>query len=96
MKFEKAISYFALRQWHFIDQNVVELWQQLSDIDKRLFPFNISDVNWRAYSEDHYFGIRKYLLKDDISNKSRAIKRFRVLVSKLQLFKKSVTMSKKL
>lgn len=66
-KFVDVIAYFATREWEFTNDNVRKLWENTSETDKQLFPFNISRVNWDIYHKHQVYGIRKYVLKEDIS-----------------------------
>lgn len=62
-----VITYFSTREWIFTNDNVKKLWADISDSDKELFPFNISRVNWDTYHKHQVYGIRQYVLKEDIT-----------------------------
>ncbi|XP_021936245.1 fatty acyl-CoA reductase wat-like [Zootermopsis nevadensis] len=38
-------SYFRNRQWTFSNQNMIHMWNNLSEDDREIFDFNISDLN---------------------------------------------------
>lgn len=60
------LAYFALRQWTFINDNVLALWDTLDSQDKDLFNFDINQLSWEYFSQAHCLGLRVYLVKDDI------------------------------
>jgi fatty acyl-CoA reductase len=74
-KFTKAISFFCTRQWKFSNQNVQQLWNVISEEDRKMFDFNICNLNWDRYLRESLMGVRKFLLKDDPNKLSEAIKK---------------------
>jgi len=75
-KFCYVISYFSTRDWKFTDGNVQELWQKLDEDDRKLFDFNLDELDWEKYFYTYVRGIRLYLLKDDMSTLPQAIARY--------------------
>ncbi|KAK5638967.1 hypothetical protein RI129_013262 [Pyrocoelia pectoralis] len=65
-KFTDVISYFAVRQWNFSDQNTQNLYQCLNSTDKDTFGFNLKEFDWDAYFYTFARGGRVYLLKDPL------------------------------
>jgi len=57
-------SFFALRQWHFVNENFIPLLDQLSVADRQTFNFDVREINWQTYVEDYCMGIRRYILND--------------------------------
>ncbi len=44
--------------------NTLQLWAGLSEEDRKLFNFNVSNLNWRHYIQHiHIPGVKKYILK---------------------------------
>lgn len=74
-KFCDIIGYFATNEWHFSNDNVQRLWQRLDEGDKRIFFFNMDDINWDEFLKDGIYGLRTYLMKDDPSTIPSALKR---------------------
>ncbi|XP_026821812.1 putative fatty acyl-CoA reductase CG5065 [Rhopalosiphum maidis] len=72
-------EFFALHQWDFISKNIQELNKDISFVDRRMFPVDITQVVWDTYVKDYVFGIRNYVLKDPPSTIPQAL-------SKLQRF----------
>ncbi|XP_046975946.1 fatty acyl-CoA reductase wat-like [Vanessa cardui] len=63
-KFSSVLRYFCTREITFCNRRTRELWEKTSDLDKQIFPFSMSDVDWNDYFEDYLAGIRRYLFKD--------------------------------
>lgn len=71
------LSFFAKSNWEFTNDNVLKLWDKLSEVDKRLFNFDVSTIDWQEYFQHYIKGIRIYLLKDDISTVEAARIKYR-------------------
>ena len=69
------LEYFATRQWSFPCDNLLSLYDSLSETDQKLFNFDIRKVNWRTYTKNSYIGIRRHLMKEDDANVPEALKR---------------------
>lgn len=81
--FSNVISYFSLRSWTFNDGNTRSLISRLSKLDKSLFNFDVSKLNWDEYFEIHMIGIRVHILKDPLETLPEArrhMKRFVILI----------------
>lgn len=79
-KLEKAaacLEYFTTRQWSFADDNVQALCASLSAEDRRVFDFNVRNIDWDAYIESYVLGIRRFLFKESPQTlpKSRTVLR---------------------
>lgn len=64
---------FATKEWNFDNSNIQELWLSMSQDDRKLFPFSLKGFDWKAYIQCYYYGIRKYILHEDVDNVTRAI-----------------------
>ena len=71
------ISYFSTRDWKFTNKNIQEIWQKLHEDDRKLFDFNIDELDWDKYFYTYVKGIRLYLLKHDVSTIPQAIARYK-------------------
>lgn len=74
-KLNKVLNYFIFNQFEFEDKETEKLWDKMSKNDKSLFRFDRSELDWDSYMKDMYFGVRKFLLKDDPSTIPAAIQR---------------------
>jgi fatty acyl-CoA reductase len=72
-----VISYFSTRDWKFTNKNVQELWRKLDEDDRKLFDFNIEDLDWDKYFYTYVRGVRQYLLKDEMSTIPQATARYK-------------------
>lgn len=70
---------FTSRQWHFIEENYRQIYQQLSPREQEQFRSDIGDIDWEAYIDDAALGTRRYLLKEDDSTIDKALKRQKFL-----------------
>ncbi|XP_063372365.1 putative fatty acyl-CoA reductase CG5065 [Cydia splendana] len=81
-KLEKAaacLEYFTTRQWAFADDNVQALCTALSPEDRRIFDFNVRNIDWDAYIESYVLGIRRFLFKESPDTLPRSRTRLRRL-----------------
>ncbi|XP_044735153.1 fatty acyl-CoA reductase wat-like [Chrysoperla carnea] len=78
-KFADVIAYFALKEWKFKNNNVQQLWKSLTPDDKKLFTFDMKELDWTKFMETHCLGLRMYLVKDDLSTLPQARKRWQRL-----------------
>ncbi|KAJ3619069.1 hypothetical protein MTP99_005856 [Tenebrio molitor] len=73
------ISYFAIRRWSFEQDNVLELWDQMGNEDKKMFNFNMEDTDWVKYNRDSILGLRMYLLKETLDTIPKGKKKLKIL-----------------
>lgn len=72
-----VLSFFMTTQFRIDVVNTDRLWKSLSDIDQKIFPFDIESLDWDSYFDRTSHGMRVYLAKEDNSEESleRARKR---------------------
>ena len=58
-------SFFTIRQWRIVSNNFINLLDRLSEEDRRIFYFDVRDIDWKTYTEDYALGVRRYILKDN-------------------------------
>ncbi|XP_065213885.1 fatty acyl-CoA reductase wat-like [Planococcus citri] len=75
----EILTYFRSRNWVFKNHNTQELWQSLSNEDKQLFFFNMTDFSWEYFLQAMCLGLRVYLVNDDIHTLPEARIRWRRL-----------------
>lgn len=71
-KFYDLLSYFGTNNWAFKDNNVLDLWQQLSVEDKTIYPFDIAGMDWDQHAQNHVLGLRVHVVKDPIETLTKA------------------------
>mgnify|MGYP001810344392 CR=1 FL=1 len=70
-KAKKALSvleYFTTHQWEFTNDNIFMLINNMSEIDNKIFNFDVRDLNWDHYLESYGIGAKVHLMKEDIKN----------------------------
>lgn len=72
-----TLTPFTSNQWRFSDSNVDQLYRQMTPIDRRLFRFDVSDINWPKYIRTYIIGARLYALKDAARNLPLAVQKLR-------------------
>jgi len=63
---------FSTKQWTFDNSNSRELWSLLSKDDREMFRFSLDDFDWKSYIKSYYYGIRRHVLHEDLSNVEKA------------------------
>ncbi|XP_032686177.1 putative fatty acyl-CoA reductase CG5065 isoform X2 [Odontomachus brunneus] len=66
-EYNNKANYFLMNNWTHADDNIQAMWRSMSKNDQFLFNFNMKDFDWSKYLEDHFKGMRLYLLKDNLS-----------------------------
>uniref|UniRef100_A0A2H8TLX3 Fatty acyl-CoA reductase n=1 Tax=Melanaphis sacchari TaxID=742174 RepID=A0A2H8TLX3_9HEMI len=76
---------FSTRQWKFDNKNTRELWLSLSKDDQSTFQFSLKTFDWKSYVVSYYYGIRKHILHEDLSNVEKALSKNKMLLRLHQL-----------
>lgn len=71
-----TMTYFFDKQWTFMNNNTLALWDTLNSLDKELFNFDINQLQWDQFCRAHLLGLRVYLLNEDIDTLPAARKKF--------------------
>ena len=58
-----TVDFFTLNNWRIRATKTCALAQTLSPTDRKEFPFNPLDINWKEYVPVYCYGIRNFLLK---------------------------------
>lgn len=80
-KFTFVLSYFTTNSWKFTNDNVQGLWEEISEADKRVFPFSIKELDWDDFFQTQMLGLRTFIIKDDLSTIPQARKKWRRFVT---------------
>lgn len=75
-KFASVIAYFSTKTWKFSNDNVQALWDELPEVDKKVFPFTMRDVDWDDFFRTQILGLRVFFVKDDLSTLPQARKKW--------------------
>lgn len=87
MKLANILFYFSTQDWQFEDNGVRDMWNSLSNQDKVIFPFSMSEMSWDYMCETFLLGLRVYLLKDDLSTLPEARRKWNRLFLMHQVLK---------
>ena len=49
----QAIEYFATNEWAWANDNVEKLNKELTEVDRKTFNFDLSDLNWPDFIADY-------------------------------------------
>ena len=72
-----CLEYYMMREWEFISSNPDHLMTKMSADDKTTFNFDVRQIDWESYTEKYVVGVRKHLLKDDLSSLPLAKKKLK-------------------
>ncbi|XP_060881062.1 fatty acyl-CoA reductase wat-like [Metopolophium dirhodum] len=70
---------FTTSQWKFDNSNSVKLLSSLSIEDRDQFEFSMVNFDWKSYTKSYYYGIRKHILQEEMSNLDKALSKNRKL-----------------
>lgn len=70
---------FTTNEYTCSNDNLMAAYEELDDEDKQEFDFNIPALDWKVGFICSYYGARRRLLKEDLSNVKAAIVKMRVL-----------------
>jgi len=68
---------FTTRQWKFDNSNIRELWSLLSQDDRNVFWYSLEEFDWTSYLKIYFYGIRKHVLHEELSNVAEATEKNR-------------------
>jgi len=60
-----CLDFYMKRQWNFVSRNPTILMKKMTEEDRRVFYFDVREINWKDYIEIYVRGARRFLLKDD-------------------------------
>ncbi|CAF3077294.1 unnamed protein product [Rotaria socialis] len=75
----RTLDFFTSHSWLFPNDNSVFLQNEMSDIDQKIFCFDLKDLDWFQYWNNYCMGAKQYLLREDVSRTSKCIKRYKRL-----------------
>lgn len=73
-KSSSLVDYFVENDWTFVRDNIKNAWTELSESDKKIFPFEMSQIDWPQQFQRSVTGIRRYLAKEDIKTIPKGLK----------------------
>jgi fatty acyl-CoA reductase len=61
-----CLNFYVVREWKFVSNNPIQLLEEMSVEDRRVFNFDVREINWENYVTNYILGCRRFLLKDNI------------------------------
>ncbi|XP_054974452.1 fatty acyl-CoA reductase 2 [Sorex araneus] len=71
-KMLSLLEYFVSHSWEWSVNSSEMLRAQLSPEDQRVFNFDVRQLNWLEYIENYVVGVKKHLLKEEMSGVPKA------------------------
>jgi len=68
----EVLQYFTTREWVFYNDKIIELNNNLTPIDKKIFQIIIYDIDINEYFKNIILGARQYCMKEDLSTLPKA------------------------
>ncbi|KAG8225251.1 hypothetical protein J437_LFUL008789 [Ladona fulva] len=68
----KTGEFFSLHEWEFEGNGVSSVNCCMPSSDKKVFPLDVSRLDWNDYVRSYVLGIRKYVLKDPMETLNKA------------------------
>ncbi|CAL8235721.1 unnamed protein product [Boreogadus saida] len=62
-----VLEYFTSNSWVWNTENLSMLMARMSPEDKKVFNFDVRQLNWAEYMESYCMGTKKYVLNEDLS-----------------------------
>jgi fatty acyl-CoA reductase len=69
-KLQRAVScleFFTTHEWQFTNDNVTRLMTHLHPQDRKIFNFDVLEIDWKPYLGQYVLGTRRFILKEDPS-----------------------------
>ena len=63
-----SLNFFTTHSWTFISNNPQKILNAMSENDKSTFDFDVRQIDWPSYVKNYICGIRKFILKVDLSS----------------------------
>uniref|UniRef100_T1JE71 Fatty acyl-CoA reductase n=1 Tax=Strigamia maritima TaxID=126957 RepID=T1JE71_STRMM len=74
-------SQFGLkREWQFNNENAMQLWNSLSIEEKKMYNFDLEQIDWSRHVENYVYGLKVYQLQEHVATLSSARKRYKKLL----------------
>ena len=62
---QSIFTHFAFTEYVYDCEASDDLWQVMSEADKKTFPFNARLINWERTLQGFQYGIRRFFLRED-------------------------------
>ncbi|CAG9532435.1 unnamed protein product [Cercopithifilaria johnstoni] len=72
LRLVETLHYFTTRGWDFDSKGLIELWETTSEEDKKIFNFDVRQLDWDSYLFDYLMGVKRYVVKDRLEELPKA------------------------
>ena len=72
-----VLAFFLSQDWNVSGVNCLKAYNRLSREEQQIFNCNMSNIDWKAYFEKYWLGIRKWAFREDLDNLEQAKKRLK-------------------
>lgn len=69
-KLTTVLRYFSSKNWKASTVNTLKVHRNLNTADQEMVPFDNSNLDWNDYFKNSGYGIKKYILKEQMDEKS--------------------------
>uniref|UniRef100_T1IQ15 Fatty acyl-CoA reductase n=1 Tax=Strigamia maritima TaxID=126957 RepID=T1IQ15_STRMM len=76
----KTLQFFGKHEWEFSNENTMQLWNSLTIEEKKIYNFDLNQIDWSRHVENYVYGLKVYQLQEDVSTLSSARKRYKKLL----------------
>lgn len=63
---QEVLIFFTTNEFKWETRNVKEMWDSMDEADREIFDFDIEQLDLDPYYRLWWFGIKKYILKEDV------------------------------
>jgi len=63
----EVLEYFTSREWHWTNDNILFLKEQLNSSDQEEYDFDVRNIDWEVYLDNYCLGTKQYALKEDMA-----------------------------
>jgi fatty acyl-CoA reductase len=63
----ETLEFFTSTQWEFTNDNIWAIQAEMNGEDRRQFNVDVTELSWASYIEQYCLGIKRYLLKEDMT-----------------------------
>jgi len=67
-KAQAVLNFFTTNEYEFVEENLKNLQDEMHEDDRRIFNFDIADLNWADFLDDWTKGTRQYVFKEPLSS----------------------------
>jgi len=60
----EVLEYFTSREWHWTNDNMLFLKEQMNQDDQQEFDFDVRNIDWDVYLQNYFLGTKTFALKE--------------------------------